>query len=404
METSNRPQQPVSTIRRAATSTLARLSHADSLLVFVPLGFAAHWARWPDTLVTLSNVLAIMPLSARLSDASDTMGDRWGSLIGGLINATFGNTVELIVGILAILRHEPRLAQSMMIGSILSDILLVQGCCFITAARGTGVLNVNSAVADTLSTLMIITTVALVLPAALYSTFASKSGGERDLRRMVLNFSRATALVLLCVYVAYLYFQLKTHSSIFVDEDEDGEDDEQHDDVLASSLPQCQAAAEEVPQTDRPSMSDISVAALTLVVSGLLIAKCTTNFMDSLNGTSRALNISKTFIAIIIMPLASNASELAQVVAASRNQKIDFAIGVIIGSILQISLFVLPLLVVVGWILRLPMDLYFEPSQTYILLLAVIMVNQVLQDKHYTFLHGTLLIAVYVVIMAAYFT
>lgn len=99
METSNRPQQPVSTIRRAATSTLARLFHADLLLVFVPLGFAAHWARWPDTLVTLSNVLAIMPLSARLSDASDTMGDRWGSLIGGLINATFGNTVELIVSI-----------------------------------------------------------------------------------------------------------------------------------------------------------------------------------------------------------------------------------------------------------------------------------------------------------------
>lgn len=100
METSNRPQQPVSTIRRAATSTLPRLSHADySLLVFVPLGLAAHWARWPDTLVTLSNVLAIMPLSARLSDASDTMGDRWGSLIGGLINATFGNTVELIVSI-----------------------------------------------------------------------------------------------------------------------------------------------------------------------------------------------------------------------------------------------------------------------------------------------------------------
>ncbi|EFY86011.1 hypothetical protein J3458_021206 [Metarhizium acridum] len=395
MDTSNRPQ-PLSTIRQAAMSTLKRLFHVDLLLVFVPLGFTAHWAKWPDTLVTLSNVVAIMPLSARLSDASDTIGNRWGSLIGGLINATFGNTVELIVGILAILRHEPRLAQSMMIGSILSDILLVQGCCFITAARGTGVLNVNSAVADTLSTLMIITTVALVLPAALYSTFASKSGGERDLRRMVLNFSRATAIVLLCVYVAYLYFQLRTHSSIFVDEDdEDEENREEDEDVFQSSLPQCQAAAaEEVPQTDRPSMSDISVAALTLVVSGLLIAKCTTNFMDSLNGTSRAWNISKTFIAIIIMPLASNASELAQVVAASRNQKIDFAIGVIIGSILQISLFVLPLLVVLGWMLRLPMDLYFEPSQTYILLLAVIMVNQVLQDKHYTFLHGTLLISV----------
>ncbi|KHO00419.1 Sodium/calcium exchanger membrane region [Metarhizium album ARSEF 1941] len=392
-----------------------RLFHVHLVLVFVPLGFVAHWASWPDTIVTLCNVAAIIPLSARLSAASDTIGNRWGDLVGGLINATFGNTVELIVGFLAILRHEPRLAQSMMIGSILSDILLVrqlprpprasegslmppqvQGCCFITAARGTGVLNVNSAIADTLSTLMIITTVALVLPAALYSTFASKSGSERELRRMVLNFSRATAVVLLCVYAAYLYFQLKTHSSIFVGADDEHDENLHHDQGASppSPLPQRQVASDEVSHTDRPSMSDIAVAALTLVISGLLIAKCTANFMDSLHGTAQALNISKTFIAIIIMPLASNASELAQVVAASKNQKIDFAIGVIIGSILQISLLVLPLLVVVGWALRLHMDLYFEPSQTYILLLAVITVNQVLQDKHYTFLHGALLISV----------
>ncbi|OAA35790.1 Calcium/proton exchanger superfamily [Metarhizium rileyi] len=403
-----RPPSLMATSRAAAGSILARLFHVNSLLVvFVPLGFVAHWAPWPDTIVTLCNVVAIMPLSARLSDASDTIGDRWGDLIGGLVNATFGNTVELIVGVLAILRHEPRLAQSMMIGSILSDILLVQGCCFITAARGTGVLNVNSAIADTLSTLMIITTMALVLPAALYSTFNSKPGRGEGLSRMVVSFSRATAVVLLCVYVAYLYFQLRTHSSIFVDEDDDDGNDEgiRDEDLRPSPSPsQSQAAAEQDVKTDRPSMSDVSLAAFTLVISGVIIAKCTANIMDSLDGTSRSLNISKTFIAIIVMPLASNASELAQVVAASRNQKIDFAIGVIIGSILQISLFVLPLLVVVGWVFRLPMDLYFEPSQTYILLLAVIMVNQVLQDKHYTFLHGALLISVYVVIMAAYFT
>lgn len=212
---------------------------------------------------------------------------------------------------------------------------------------------------------------------------------------MVLSFSRATAVVLLVVYGAYLYFQLKTHSSIFVDEDDDEESDLDVDqDRSQAALAQNQDAIEADTPDDRPSMSKVSAATLILLVSGGIIAKCTMNFMVSLDGMSHALNISKTFVAIILIPMASNAPELAQVVTASKKQKINFAIGVIIGSILQISLFVLPILVIIAWVLHRPMDLYFEPSQTYILLLAVIVVNQVLQDKHYTFLHGTLLISV----------
>ncbi|QUC21677.1 uncharacterized protein UV8b_05920 [Ustilaginoidea virens] len=382
---------------RPERSLIRAISNANVFLLLVPLGFIAYAEKWPDALVASFNLAAIIPLSVHLSAASGAIGNRWGSLIGGLVNATFGNTVELIVGVLAVLRNEPRMAQSIMVGSILSDILLVQGCCFIAGARSTGVLQVNAAIADTLSTLMIITTVALVLPAALCSTLTSR-GGSFHVDSMVISFSRATAVVLLGVYIAYLYFQLKTHASIFVDQEQDGQDEA---DNRIDTEAETQAATCSV---DRPSMLKVAAARVILVSSGLIIAKCTTNFMESLDGMAETLGVSKTFVAIIVIPVASNASEMAQVVDASRKQKIDFAIGVIIGSILQIALFVLPMLVIVGWALRQRMDLYFEPSQTYILLLAVVLVNQVLQDKHYTFLHGALLISVYVVVMAAYFT
>ncbi|GAO18808.1 hypothetical protein UVI_02015010 [Ustilaginoidea virens] len=395
---------------RPERSLIRAISNANVFLLLVPLGFIAYAEKWPDALVASFNLAAIIPLSVHLSAASGAIGNRWGSLIGGLVNATFGNTVELIVGVLAVLRNEPRMAQSIMVGSILSDILLVclgrlalvrwhpsgssnesqvQGCCFIAGARSTGVLQVNAAIADTLSTLMIITTVALVLPAALCSTLTSR-GGSFHVDSMVISFSRATAVVLLGVYIAYLYFQLKTHASIFVDQEQDGQDEA---DNRIDTEAETQAATCSV---DRPSMLKVAAASVILVSSGLIIAKCTTNFMESLDGMAETLGVSKTFVAIIVIPVASNASEMAQVVDASRKQKIDFAIGVIIGSILQIALFVLPMLVIVGWALRQRMDLYFEPSQTYILLLAVVLVNQVLQDKHYTFLHGALLISVYV--------
>ncbi|KAK2612615.1 hypothetical protein QQS21_001387 [Conoideocrella luteorostrata] len=393
MEAGNRQSQQASLAARLPT-----LFSVNLFLVFVPLGLVAHAKSWPVAVVALLNLVAIVPLSVHLSSASDAIGNRWGSLIGGLVNASFGNTVELIVGIVAVLRDEPRVAQSIMLGSILSDILLVQGFCFIAAARGTGVLQVNSAIADTLSTLMIITTVALVLPAALYSTFSSRKSNGADVGRMVLSFSRATAIVLLVVYAAYLYFQLKTHSSIFVGEDDEEAEGEEGDWGTYRDDPRGDAPEAEMQAggDDTPSLAKVAVAGIILLASGAIIAKCTVNLMEHLDGMSQSLNISKTFIAIVIIPLVSNAPEMAQVVAASRKQKINFAIGVIIGSILQIALFVLPVLVLIGWVWQRRMDLYFQPSQTYILLLAAVLVNQVLQDKHYTFLHGVLLISVYV--------
>jgi Ca2+:H+ antiporter len=106
------------------------------------------------------------------------------------------------------------------------------------------------------------------------------------------------------------------------------------------------------------------------------------------------LGITKIYVTLILIPIASNAPELTQVVAASHRKKINYAISVIIGSILQISLFVLPVLVIIGWILNIAMDLYFKASQTYILLFAITVVNQVLQDRQYTYLHGNMLLSV----------
>ncbi|KFY76786.1 hypothetical protein V499_03663 [Pseudogymnoascus sp. VKM F-103] len=374
------------------------------LLGFAPLGFIAGFLGWNAVLVSVFNFLAIIPLSALISDASDTLANRWGSLLGGLVNATFGNTVELIVGILAINQNEIRLAQSTMLGSILSDILLVQGCCFIAAAHGTSILSVNAAIVDALSSLMLVAAVALILPTILYSTLPK--GGE-DINDKILSFSRATAVVLLLIYVIFLYFQLWTHPSVFLDEKDDVHHEAHGDGIEDPQQQQIDEATREAiksqEEDDTPSVSEVYSAVAILIISAALITKCTQYFITSLDETAKSLHITKTFIAIFLIPLASNAPELSQVVAASKQRKINFAIGVIIGSILQIALFVLPFLVVIGWYMGRAMDLYFETSQTYILLLAVLSVNQVLQDGKYTYFHGIMLLSMYTVIALAIF-
>ncbi|KAM3514091.1 hypothetical protein MY11210_002303 [Beauveria gryllotalpidicola] len=372
------------------------------LLVCAPLGFVASAYSWNPMADFLFNFVAIIPLSGLISDASDTLSERWGGLVGGLVNASLGNTVELIVGLLAITQNNVSAAQSAMMGSILNDILLVQGICIIVGARSKGVIVVNSALVDSLSSLMLVAAMAMVLPTALYAAIPGAHRKGAGMKQRIVSFSRATSIVLLLIYLAYLYFQHKTHRSLFEDAQDSGGDEaasDHSDDPIPTSQPSSQGEATRDCESgadldSTPSMQDISIVVLTLVLSSLAIGKCAYNIMQRLDEIVKAFGVSQTFISLVIIPLASNAPEMTQVLAAAKKQKIDFAIAVIVGSILQIALFVLPALVIIGWIIGSNMDLYFEMSQTCVLLFAIVLVNQVLQDRQYTYLHGMMFLCV----------
>ncbi|PHH86511.1 hypothetical protein CDD83_10119 [Cordyceps sp. RAO-2017] len=367
-----------------------------TLLVFVPLALGGRRLGWHDVVVSAFCLLAIISLSDLISAASDTMGNRWGRSVGGLVNATFGNTIELLVSLFAIRHDEIRVAQAIMLGSILSDILLVLGFCIIAGARRRGVISVAPAIVDVLSSLMLVSAMALVIPAALYAALPRTDGQGADMTRNILTFSRATATVLLFVYATYLYFQLRTHSFLFLQDKDDGEPDVYENPTTGDGSSDGEDSA-------LPTTRNVYFAILVLSTAALLTGLCTQAFMASLDGMTRSLRITKTFVALILIPFASNSPEMTQVVAASRNNKITFAVSVIIDSILQISLLALPALVILGWLMGRAMDLFFEPSQAYTLLFSVILVNQVLQDRHYTYLHGAMLLSVYAVVAAAHF-
>jgi Ca2+:H+ antiporter len=117
---------------------------------------------------------------------------------------------------------------------------------------------------------------------------------------------------------------------------------------------------------------------------------CSHFLLDSINETSKTTHITRTYIATILIPVASNAPECATVVGTTHT--VEFAVGVIVGSILQIALFVIPVLVMLGWILGKAMTLNFETFQTVILFLAILLVNHLLQNGKYTYIHGLMLV------------
>ena len=163
-------------------------NYVNILLVFVPLGIVAGATGWNPTTVFILNFFAIVPLAAVLSFATEEISVKLGQTMGGLLNATFGNAVELIVGlnalrlasannlqvsVVALRNGEIRIVQSSMLGSILSNILLVLGCCFLAGgihntrtgtARGIEQ-DFNSTVASTMSSLMAVASASLIIPA-----------------------------------------------------------------------------------------------------------------------------------------------------------------------------------------------------------------------------------------------
>jgi Ca2+:H+ antiporter len=142
-------------------------------------------------------------------------------------------------------------------------------------------------------------------------------------------------------------------------------------------------------EQDTPNSSSFVKAFAALTASGTGIMSCSHFLLDSIDDTSKALQITRTFIATILVPVASNAPECATVIGA---HSVDYSVGVIVGSILQIALFVIPVLVMLGWAVGKRMTLNFETFQTVILFMSILLVNHLLQNGKYTYMHGLMLV------------
>jgi len=301
------------------------------------------------------NFFAIIPLAAVLSFATEEIASRLGETLGGLVNATFGNAVELIVSIVALRAGEIEVVQASMLGSILSNLLLVLGMCFLLG----GIYNMRSAdghgmeqsfsqgTAQTTCSLMALASASMILPAALYGVL--DQADEDHKQESILILSRGTSIVLLLLYVLYLYFALRTHKKLFEPET------------------QSAASAEE---EHEPLLGPWS-AGLVLVVTTIIISVCADYMVDSIDALVATGKISKTFIGLILIPIVGNAAEHVTACVVAVKDKMDLAMGVAIGSSIQIALLVTPALVMLGWAIGQPMTLHFEtctywhPNKSY---------------------------------------
>ncbi|KAL9540838.1 hypothetical protein MBANPS3_009469 [Mucor bainieri] len=343
-------------------------SYINYFLIFVPIAIAFSVMDASPTVVFTLNFIAIIPLAKLLGFATEEIALRSGSTIGALLNATFGNAVELILGVIAL---KEGLIPSVL-GSILSNLLLVLGFCFFLGGinRTEQKFNVTVPAAQTSCSLLAVTTLSLLVPAAF-----SASTPEDDTVESILELSHGVSIVLLIVYLLYLLFQLKTHTFLYEDEED---------------------------ETEVPSTT------LSFSVGSLLIVACVVSvhaeyLVGAIEGVVEKWGINETFVGLILLPIVGNAAEHVSAVTFAIKDKMNLCIGIAISSSLQIGLLVTPVLVLAGWAINQPMTLFFEDFETVILFASVLIVNYLIQDGRSNWLEGILLLSSYVIIAMAFY-
>jgi len=348
-----------------------------SLLLFVPVSLGLGLAHASPTAVFVTSCLAILPLAGLMGEATEHLAHRTGPGVGGLLNATFGNAAELIIGFMALRAGELEIVKASLTGSIIGNMLMVLGLAMLLGGWRYKEMRFNRMAAETGSGMMLLAVVALVIP-AIYATVTHHREPEH-----IESISLDISFILILTYVASLVFQLRTHQRFFAPagkaEEATGE-----------------AETEEAPwSVARSALVLLVAAALTGLVSEVLV--------HAVDAAGRALGLGKVFMGVVVVAVIGNAAEHSTAVLVAMKNKMDLAFGIAMGSSMQIALFVAPVLVIAGHLIGHPLGLEFSILEVAAVMLSVLAVGQLVQDGRTNWFEGVQLLAVYAILAVAFY-
>ena len=345
------------------------------MLGFIPVSVAlAYWSPERHIAVFVTSVLAILPLAGYIGRATEALAEQLGGGIGGLLNATFGNAAELIIGALALREGLTDLVKASITGSIIGNLLLVFGASALVGGLRHPVQHFNRTAAGLGTTMLLLSTIALVVPAV----FHRLSRGVPDSPELKLD--TEIAVVLFVTYCLSLIFKLRTHrDSSGMAAQIDGGRDAKH------------------PQgKKRWILMLLGATAAVAVVSEVMVG--------SVEATAKDLGFTQLFVGVVIVALIGNAAEHYSAVVMAANNKMDAAISIAVGSSTQIALFVAPVLVFLSYLLApAPMDLVFSVFEIVAISLSVLSIAFIAHDGETHWMEGVQLLAVYVILALGFF-
>jgi Ca2+:H+ antiporter len=335
------------------------------LLAFVPVVLAAARLE-PEahTALFVLSVLAIVPLAALLSHATESVAAKTGDAAGGLLNATLGNLTELVIALTALRAGEYMLVKASIAGAIVTNTLFMLGASFLLGGLKHHVQEYNRVSARMQAGLLFLATVALLVPSAVSQ--ADSAGAFTQ------KLSLGLAVLLIVAYGLGMLFSLKTHRAEFA------------------------SAGHAAEKGEAPWPLGLALATLAGVT--VLVALVSEIFVESVQEAAAAFGMTPAFVGFIVVALVGGAAEMAAAFSGARKNRLDLSVGIALGSAAQIALFVAPVLVLLSYVLGpTPMDLQFWPGAVVMMLIATLTAAFVTVSGRSAWFVGVLLLMVYLI-------
>lgn len=344
------------------------------LLVFVPASIALAWVHADPVWIFAASALAIVPLAGQMGKATEYLAEHLGAGLGGLLNASFGNAAELIIGFVALRAGLIDVVKASITGSIIGNILLVLGASVVVGGLKHETQYFNRTAAGLGVTLAALSAIGLVVPAIFHMVVQGQPEPHEQ------ELSLEIALVLFVTYVLSLVFTLRTHRHLYV-----GESSDETDEALGVGT-----------WSRRKSL-------LILLGATALVAWMSELLVGAVEHAAHDLGMTNVFIGVILVAIVGNAAEHSTAVMMAARNHMDLAMNIAIGSSIQIALFVAPLLVFAGYVMGQPMDLVFSTFEVVAVAIAVAAVVLIAMDGESNWMEGVNLLAVYVILAIAFY-
>ncbi|MBB5325007.1 Ca2+:H+ antiporter [Anoxybacillus tepidamans] len=337
-----------------------------TLMVFigVPLSVIGGFFHWPSVMMFAIYCVTIIALASYMGRATESLAIVAGPRIGGLLNATFGNAVELIISVFALKAGLVGVVLASLTGSVLGNLLLVAGLSFFVGGLKykRQEFNVYDARHNAgLLTFAIL--VAFVIP-EVFSLHMSEAE--------TLSLSIGISIIMILLYLAALYFKLVTHRGVY------------------------QHKADEAEEHEEPEWRKGKAIAI-LALATIAVAYISEKLVHTFETVAESFGWSELFIGIIIVAIVGNAAEHASAVIMAYKNKMNVAVEIAVGSTLQIAMFVAPVLVLVSLLFPTSMPLVFSLPELIAMATSVLLMIVLSNDGDTNWFEGATLLAAYTI-------
>jgi Ca2+:H+ antiporter len=328
----------------ALTAVVLKLVSAGPLVIFIGAG------------------IAVAALAYVLGEATDQAGESSSPRLAALLNATFGNAPELIIVILTVNAGLIGVAKASIIGSVLGNILLILGLSLIAGGVRHGKLTFDRRPAGVNASMLTLAVVLVALPTLFAQLGHTTTGDEKIV-------SDGAAGLMLLVYAAYLFHSLRQPVS---------------------------------DQGERHPRWSKRTALIVLAVSAVSTGVLSEVLVNAIEPTITSTGVSETFVGLIIVPSLGNVAEHLSAVRIAWRGNLDFAMGIVFNSGLQVALFITAAAVIAGAVVGNDLTVVFPPLELAVLGAAAIMAAFVTADGEATWIEGLQLVAIYLLAALAF--